>query len=404
MSGLESELRAAFAEATALLAPSPDLTGRVRRNVRRRRSSVAVGTTLIAAIVSFAFVVTSHPKNSQPSLPSLTGSPSPTGQPAPTADRAGPQVRIPLVKGDGLGPVAVSGSTVYAALSTANGNQLNAYDRATAQLRSSVGLPARQAALAVGADGSVWLSFFPDQKGGPSGIWRLSPDLQKRSTLRLDTPERPWAAFAVLPTTGDEAVLATDHGLATVSLPAPGRAGLSTGKLRLDSAVPQGATPTDLAAFGHDVAVFEHPEISTLNPRIGIDGKPGLVYDVGPAGHINSMAASWVGLWVITNSTADQRGTLLRLDDQLRVTAPGPIVDDPALGEPQTVMASQRTIWLTTSGGHDRFVCFAFDNDKVAKGTIPADPAGKLLAVTPDEVFVAETSGISGYPVPAVCR
>ena len=94
------------------------------------------------------------------------------------------------------------------------------------EICTKIGIPAPPSALRIGPDGSVWLAFYPDQNGGGTGVWRLSPNLTVRSGINLGTRRYFRAApFDVLVTSADTAVLGTDHGLAVLHLPAPGQPG-----------------------------------------------------------------------------------------------------------------------------------------------------------------------------------
>ena len=95
---------------------------------------------------------------------------------------------------------------------------------------------------------------------------------------------------------------------------------------------------------------------------------------------------------------------MLRLNEQLQKVEPGPIVDDRAVGDPETVWAHGSTIWVAATGGEASLVCFVFRYDREIKATIKTVGTPRLLAATADMVFVVEKGGITGYSVPAACR
>jgi hypothetical protein len=386
--GLESELRAAFEESTSWLLPRADLGDRVRRAARRRRLSRAGGSSLVVMMLAISVAVaTVHRGQDQ------TG-----GQPGDGT----PTVRIPV--STGVDAIAVAGSMLYIASGDTPSVDaaLTVYDRKTARALLRVQVPARPQAIAIGRDGSVWLAFYADQNGGSPGVWRMSPDLRRRSILDLNTPGYKGAAsFDVLPTNHNRAVLATEFGLATIELPPPGEPG--PGSYTLQTTKPPPATPTELASLGGHIAVRQSSDSGDAHPQIVVAGQPGRTFDAGAGSQITSMSASPEGLWVTTKSS-QARNSLSLLNEQLRQREPGPLVDDAALWDPEGVWASGHTVWLATSGAQASLVCFVFDRSRQITSAIKGGEAPGLLAATNDQVFVTEKGGVSGYSVPAACR
>lgn len=379
---LETALRAAFRDETDGLLPAPALVERVRKATARRRLSLAGGAFLVAAGVAASYA--------------LAGGQAPHNrQSLDTTDDA-PTVSIAVT--GGVNVVAAAGSMLYVASGDVpDGNAaLTVYDSTSGVLIRTVPVPARPQAISVGADGSVWLTFYPDQHGGGSGVWRLSPDLSQRSMLDSAGLTRA-TPFDVLSDDGDRALLATDFGLASVVLHDPA-AQLGDATLIEESAKPTGRTPVKLARLGDEVVILTVPEVAGANQRIVVNGHPDFRYDAGLEGTVTSMSPGLDGLWVTVS--AHGQGSLLRLNDQLRSVEPGPVVDDPDLAHPQAVLAHGHTVWVGT--GQSPLVCFVFAHDQVIKATVATD--GTPAAATDDQIFVTTPAGITGYRVPAPCR
>jgi hypothetical protein len=385
---LESELRAAFEESTSWLVPRADLGDVVRRATRHRRVSLAAGSSLVAVMLAISVLVaTEHRGQDQPGSPPGDGTPT---------------IRIPVSAG--VDAIAVAGSMLYIASGDTPSVDaaLTVYDRKTARALHSVLVPARPQAIAVGRDGSVWLTFYPDQNGGSPGVWRMSPDLRRHSALDLNTPGYKGATpLDVLPTRDNRAVLATEFGLVSIEIPPPGRPGRAS--FTLQAAQPPSATPTELASLGGKIAVRQSSDGGSAHPQITVAGEPGRAFDAGAGSQITSMAASPEGLWVTTKSSKD-RNSLVLLNDQLGQVEPGEIVDDAALGAPEGVWASGHTVWLATSGAQTSLVCFVFVRDHQIITPIKDVETPRLLAATNGQVFVTDKGGVSGYSVPAACR
>jgi hypothetical protein len=280
---------------------------------------------------------------------------------------------------------------------------LSAYNRATGQLIHRIGVPARPVALRVGPGGSVWLTFYPDQNGGGTGLWLLSPDLGQRSSLDPGTVGR-LGLSDVLPAGAADALVFA-NGLADLHMPAPGHHGHAT--LHRVSALPADhgyGGAVIFARLAGRVAVLQEDNIQDL--RIVLAGPHGPVFDPGAGMNIFSMAGGGNGLWITTGyqPTGPSTGAVIRLNDRLHVVTPRSISKNPALAFPAQIWTTANTVVATTDNSSQPLVCFRFHNSAGPVTGIPARLPPGDVAVTSDTVYAADASGVTVYRLPAACR
>ncbi|MGD0378239.1 MAG: hypothetical protein ABSB01_27170 [Streptosporangiaceae bacterium] len=234
----------------------------------------------------------------------------------------------------GLDAFAVGGAVIYVATGDHPGAELAAYDRTTGHLVGRISVPAVASAVRIGPGGRVWLAFYPDQSGGGTGIWLLSPDLSRRSVLNLGVARYHGAApFDVLPTGPDSALLATDQGLATVRLPPPGSGGQAALRWAAPSAIPsmpRFGLPTRLDMVAGKTLV-QQVHAGPANSTLSFAGH------ARPVSHllIGSVVSQGDGLWGITGGPT---GMLIRLNSRLRPITPRSVIRNPLLADPVQIL------------------------------------------------------------------
>ncbi len=381
-----AQLRAAFEHASDSVLPPPDLDVLVRHAARRRRRVLAAAVLATAAgVAAGAYLV-------------ATTAPAPQGsgpRPVTSHHHAGQ-----FTTSGGGDAIAADSRMIYVATGDHPGAALNAYSRATGRLVRSIGIPALPSAMRIGPDGRVWLAFYPDQNGGGTGVWLLSPDLARRSGINLGTRRYFGAApFDVLVTSADTAVLGTDHGLATLRLPAPGASGQPVIRWRrVRPAVRQGA-PVRLFPLAGGVAVLWATDDG--RHAIAFAGRARPVYKARPG----SIAAQANGLWLTTSTPSGiPTGTLIRLNRELQVVTPRAITVDRALAKPEQVWADGTTVWVLTAGSRS-LACFSYRGGHAgAVGVVKTSLPVTELAATGRAVYVVSSIGVASYAVPAACR
>jgi hypothetical protein len=393
---IESDLRAAFEQASEALTPRPDLTGLVRRAARRRRRRLAVAALLAATVVAGGgyAAVTWGPAGHRPG----PGAPNHHG-----GRWARQLVTISLPPGAGAEELAAAGRFLYVAASNGGDRPytLAAYDRVTGRLVRRVGVPAEPSALRAGPGGSVWLAFYANQNGGPSGIWLLNADLSRRSD---------WNRSAVadfLPTGPRTALLPTQYGLTELRMPPPGtpgravvsadRAGKVDGRFAISRLAAAGGTVAALVTNGYG-----------LGAHLVIAGEPTVSYGGGASALIGSVAAEDGGFWAsITAQRAPYTGPLIRLSPGLRVRTPSAVGGDRVLRRVANVWSAGHTVWVSSSAPGHPLVCFAYRGTAGPLRTVPVPGQPVLLAAAGRAVYVSLGIGdprLRGYAVPAACR
>jgi hypothetical protein len=397
---IEDRLRTAFEAASEDLAPPGDLSDRVRRAVRRSRRTAAVVAGLTAAAVAAAAVYVAD-ADTTARRPAANSHHVP-----PTPARA--WLTIPVPGGAGVQALAAAGPYLYAATDYAGDPPyaLAAYDRLTGRLIRRVSIPAMPEALRTGPGGSVWLTFSPDQGGGPLGIWLLSPDLGQHSALYRYGPSD------VVPTGPDTAVAATWPGLSIVRMPPPGTRGHATAYPDRAVAIGRKWVANTLAAAGGRIAA-QVTNGYGLHSHLVIAGAPQLSYGGAARRQVGFIAGQAGGLWATTStgSTTPNTGPLIGLSPALRPITPAAVRASPIFRRSEQVWAHGDTVWVASASPGHHLVCFAYRGrmGPVATIGIHGQPAalasaGTTVYVSLATAVVGVTADILGYTVPATCR
>jgi hypothetical protein len=229
----------------------------------------------------------------------------------------------------------------------------------------------------------------------------------------------PAAPFDVLPFGSGRAVLATDQGTVTVTLPKLGDAPPVTASRHNATVVPPSSRnylPTKVAVVGGSVA--------TLGTTDG--GRSWLQINVGESGSADSLggvrgfemtiASSPEGLWATTGTGA--KATLELFDSTLHPLPTDPAINSSSLpGGADRVWTSGRTVWVATERQRVKLTCFNYASptsgpsatitlpiaDSVQR-TDPIATGDVTIAPTEKQVYVASPYGITSYPVPAACQ
>jgi hypothetical protein len=381
---LAQTLRDLAAEAPAL----PPLSPRARRRIRAGRTAGILASVVAVAGVCAGLVIGALALNgalrSQP--PS-----SPKPHPAWTANISG-----------GVDALAVGRSMLYVAAGDVPDATLSAFNRTTGQLIHRIRVPAAPVALRVGPGGSVWLTFYPDQNGGGTGLWLLSPDLGHRSSLDPRTVTRI-ALADVLPV-GRADALVVANGLADLHMPDPGRRGHAT--IRQASAIRADhgyGGAVEFARLAGRVAMLQ--EDVHQNVRVVLAGLHSPVFDPGAGVDIHAMASGGTGLWITTGPSRTSTGALVLLNDRLQVVTPRSIRRNPALTFPEQVRTAGDTVLVTTDNSLRPLVCFSFQNGQAGPVTdIPARLPPGDVTMAGNAVYATDRQGVIVYRLPAACQ
>jgi hypothetical protein len=308
--------------------------------------------------------------------------------------------------------LAVGGPYLYV-LAGENGesyNALSAYDRATGRLIHSVSLPAAPFELALGPGGLVWLSLdYPDQNGGPTGTWLLSPDLRLRSSYSAV------AESVIVPVGRTTAVTVTQFGLVTVHMPAPGQRGQASQHPDPGTSIGRNTAAGAWAGWVDGRVVAQVTNGYGLDSHLVIAGQPGRTFGSAPQHQVGAVAIAdgslWVQLYAVVDNNAAASGPLVRLDGQLRATTPEFVQDSFVLTRSEGVWSEGSTIWVASAAHGHSLVCFAAGSQIGPLTTLPVRGQVAALAATPDTVYVTTTPGnsygnfsVMSYRVPAACR
>jgi hypothetical protein len=389
MAELEELLTEALRDLAAEAPVLPPLSPAARRRIRAGRAAALLASVVVVAVVCAGLVIGALALNrtvrSKP--PS-----SPRPHPAWTINTSG-----------GVDALAVGGSMLYIAIGDFPDATLGAYNRTTGQLIHQIRVPARPVALRVGPGGSVWLTFYPDQNGGGTGLWLLSPDLGQRSSLN-PRAARSIGLSDLLPVGPADALVAA-NGLADLHMPAPGRPGQAT--FHRVSALPADhgyGGAVILARLAGRVAALQEDSIQDL--RIVLAGAHGPVFDPGAGVNIKAMAGGGNGLWITTGPqpAGPSTGAVIRLDDRLQVVTPRSISNNPALAFPAQIWTTADTVLVTTDNSSQPLLCFRFHNGAGPVTDIPARLPPGDVAVTGDTIYATDASGVIIYRLPAACR
>jgi hypothetical protein len=390
---LEEQLAASFEALGPSIAPPPDLADRVRRDERaRRRRQSWIATVAVVAAGAAGVAIAANGPASRPHHRAK----------APRASFT--------VTAENVDSMAVGPHTLYVAASAYPRGLVTAYDSTTGRQLISASLPAHPNAVAVAADGTVWVTFSPTDAGHSEGVAEFSPDLRHRSTLFTNDRYLSAAVFDVVPLGHSHALLATDRGVVAATLPPLGKgitakADRANARLTLAASATAGE-PTKLTPLSDgNIAVLLSSD----------QGKSRLVLQHGAAdfaGTQMTVAASPEGLWVTTGAL--HRAILRRLNNALTPVSVGTV--SPPQGVDR-VWTSGQTVWVATDDHRIKLACFAFssptDEPSATFSLPPADSeeatdpviTGDVTIVpTQSAVYVASPYNISSYPVPPSCR
>jgi hypothetical protein len=399
---IEAELRAAFEAASAGIMPPADLTDRVRRAARRHRwtAAMAVGLAVAALAVGTAYLADVAPHVHRPPPRSAGSHPA-----VPPAAR--PSLTIPVPYGAGVEALAAAGPYLYLATDYA-GNPpyaLAAYDRLTGRLIRRVGIPALPEALRTGPGGSVWLTFSPDQGGGPAGIWLLGPDLGQRSALLKFGPAD------LVPTGPRTAVIGSSRLLTILRMPPPGGRGRAVAQPDRMAAIGGRWAVGALAALGGRIYA-QVTDGYGMHSHLVLAGRPQLTYGGGPRRQVGFLAAQGNGLWATTFPAGRPNvGPLIRLSPALSPITPAAAANNPILGRSEQVWSRADTIWVASASPGHQLACFTYRGRMGPVATIDLHGQPAALTTAGNTVYVSvagavalTTSGVRAYPVPADCR
>jgi hypothetical protein len=387
---LDAELRAAFERVTEPISPPADLADRARRAVRRK---LATGITTAVALAAAASIVAALVITK------------------PAVSRVAPrhtthQIIVRPTSGQNVQGLAVSGPYLYIATDF-NGYPpyaLAAYNRATGQLIRRISVPAEPNQLTTGPGHSVWLTFLPDQAGGPCGGWLLTADLGRRSAFSV-------CQSTVLPI-GPETALTEvrQRELGTLSMPPPGHAGRAA--VHADAHIGNYAL-SELAQVGRHVAVILANDFFNL---LIIVGQNGARFGGRNGPQIQSMAAQAGSLWVVASPlsrTADT-GPLIRFSADLRRTTPTAIRRNPVLEQSEQVWTEANTVFVTSAVASHHLVCFSAHGAPGKLATIPVLGDVGTIAAAGHTVYVTispyspvnlpDAGDVIRYPIPPQCR
>jgi hypothetical protein len=394
---IDNELRAAFYEASEFVQPRPGLANLVRRAAGRQRRTLMVTVAaaagsvvlLIAAGVGYAAFGPHRPA-------------------AATHQQRGDMPRTLVNGGNQVTQLAASGRYVY--LLTENGDTLAAYDRSSGKLIRQVTAPSEPSALAVGPGDLVWLAFYANQNGGPTGTWLLSPDLRRRSYSNL-------AESVIVPVSRTTAFTVTQYGLVTVRMPLPGHPGRASQHLDRGTSVgPSRNTAAGVWAGWLDGRIVTQVTNGYgLESHLVIAGEPDRVFGGSQqheVGAVTSTGSSlWVQLFAVKDNNAAASGPLIRLDGQLRVTTPAFVRSSSVLTRSEGVWSEGGIIWVASAARGHSLVCFAAGRPTGPVTTVMARGSVTAVASVGDIVYVGlqtdgtgQTATVVRYRVPATCR
>jgi hypothetical protein len=397
--GIDQELRAAFEMASDFVQPPAGLAERARSATRTRRRKLAV---TIAAVTAFALVaVGGGYRLAKPREPASR----------PSHNRLRHLITVPA--NYQVQQLAASGRYLYV-LTVVQGSPpyvLSTYDRVTGKLIRRVSIPANPSAMAMGPGGLVWLAFYPDQNGGPTAIWLLSPDLRMHSTIAgIETS-------TILPIGRTTAWIPTQYGLLSVHLPAPGQSGRASQHLETGTrlGLANNTAPGVWAGYLDGRVVAQVTNGYGFDSHLVIAGQPGRTFGGAQPRQVGAVASTgdslWVELFAVKDNNAAQSGPLVRLDGQLRPTTPAFVKNSSVLTRSEGVWSAGSTIWVASAARGHSLVCFRSGSSNGPITTLPINGQVAALAATPDTVYVTTTPPqtydnftVVSYPVPAACR
>lgn len=378
------------------------LSRRHRQQLRRRGVAVVLvaATVLALIVVPLAHLHLIHSGSA--------GTATDHGPKKPPAPRVPGRVVIPIDPGQGVQGMALYGSILYVATDYSGDPPyaLSAYDASSGRLIHQVTVPAMPAALRVGPGGRVWLTFYPDENGGPSATWLLSPDLTQRSSTSRTAPT------AIVPVSPTSAQVVSQYGLALLQMPSPGQQGPVT--LRSESHTSIGE-PLDTSPGYSAFLLDGHVVVAVTNgygyhSHLVIAGRPGVTFPSA------SQQVAWaVGVdstvWAVASASGDQTGSLVQLNDDLQPITPLSLRSDPIFRQTERVWAAGDTVWVATAAAGHHLVCFVDSRRIGPLQTVPVSGEPAAVAASGETVYVTDqtstadvTSHVIAYQVPAACR
>jgi hypothetical protein len=396
--GIDQQLAEVFASVGGSLSPAPDLADRARKAARARRwrlSGLVAAAVVVLGVTGVVVAASSSPSAHHVRI-----------EPLPRFTATGANVDA----------MAVGGNTLYVASSAYPRGLLTAYDRRTGSSLGRAHLPARPSAVAVAPDGTVWVTFSPSNAGRQAGVAEFSADLSQRSNLLTNDRYLDTATFDVMPLGRNQAVLATDVGVVTVTAPTP-RLGLArTARANHTNAIVTGGRHSGFGPPVKLVALSDGNVAELLTPERGGSGVALRRGSARFTGTALTVAASPEGLWLTTG--VGNRSALRLLSNSLTPLPVGQIGHAVSIpGGADRVWTSGRTVWVASEGARINLRCFVFASrgrEQSATVVLPAadsiqatDPVvtGDLTVVpTAQAVYVASPFAIASYPVPKVCQ
>jgi hypothetical protein len=377
-------------------------SGRRRRLLRRRGVAVVL---VVATVVALIVVPLAH-------LHVAHGTTGPSTGHGPKKPRPAHQrttgVIVPIAPGQGVQAMALYGSILYVATDYSGDPPyaLSAYDTSTGRLIHQVTVPAMPATLRVGPGGGVWLTFYPDQNGGPTATWLLSPNLTQRSSTSRTAPT------AIVPVSPNSAQVVSQYGLALLRMPSPGQAAHVTLRPEAHTSI---GKPLDTAP-GYTAFLLDGHVVVAVTNGYGYDshlvvaGRPGVTF-----GDATQQVAWAVGVgstvWAATFPSGAQTGSLVQLNDRLQPITPRSIRSDAIFDRTEQVWVSGDTVWVATAAAGHRLVCFVDSGRLGPVATVPVGGEPAAVVASSETLYVTDasstadaTSNVVAYEVPAACR
>lgn len=377
---------------------------RQRRSLRRRGVAVVlvVATVVALIVVPLAHLHLVHTGTTGPS----TGHGS--KKPRPAHDHS-TRVIIPIAPGQGVQGMALYGPMLYVATDYSGDPPyaLSAYDTSTGRLIHQVTVPAMPATLRVGPGGGVWLTFYPDQNGGPTATWLLSPNLTQRSSTSRTAPT------AIVPVSPNSAQVVSQYGLALLRMPSPGQAGHVTLRPEAHTSI---GKPLDTAPGSTAFLLDGHVVVAVTNgygyhSHLVMAGRPGVTFGGGATQRVAWAVGVGSTVWAATFPSGGQTGSLVQLNDRLQPITPRSIRSDAIFDRTEQVWVSGDTVWVATAAAGHRLVCFADSGRLGPVATVPVSGEPAAVAASSETLYVTDasstadvTSNVAAYQVPAACR
>ncbi|HYK28088.1 MAG TPA: hypothetical protein VEV61_08990 [Streptosporangiaceae bacterium] len=370
-------------EAPALRPLSPIARQRVREGRRRAVAAAVAAIVGICAAGAATIVGVSHVTATRP--------PSSPGPPRSWSVDAS----------SGVDAVAAGPKTLYVATGDYPNGRLSAFSIATGTLIRSIHVPAATSELRVGPGGTVWLAFSPDQNGGQTGVWILSPDLRLRSSAGTSVAEH--IGLVDLLPIGPSWAAVVNSSLSELTLPSPGQPG--SVKLRAIVSIPSDGNSymQALALMHSGFAVLELTDRGEY--RVVMAGsQPAVQYQTVTGMEVTSMTSDGPSLWVAETPQLNgpYNGAVVRLNDRLQVVTPPAVARSRLLRFPQQIWNSGATVVVSTDGP-DPLVCFRSSGagpvTRIPLQQMPAD-----LAVSGRNIYAVYPDRVRVYPIPAACQ